>query len=78
MSCYFSNQLSSFTPLYSLYIAIAFLVVSHGIYVPISFYLNNMAIPLISLSILLLILAPSFISCLPVQDPELVVEEVHR
>jgi hypothetical protein len=77
MSCYFSNQLSSFTPLYSLYIAIAFLLVSHEIYVPISFYLNNMAIPL-SLSILLLILAPSFISCTPVQDPELVVEEVHR
>jgi hypothetical protein len=77
MSCYFSNQLSSFTPLHSLYIAITFLVVSHEIYVPISFYLNNMAIPL-SLSVLLLILAPSFISCLPVQDPELVVEEVHR
>jgi hypothetical protein len=77
MSCYFSNQLSSFTPLHSPYIAITFLVVSHEIYVPISFFLNNMAIPL-SLSVLLLILAPSFISCLPVQDPELVVEEVHR
>lgn len=39
--------------------------------------IEQMAIPLL-LWLLLCLLAPTFISSSPVQDPELVVEEVHK